>query len=238
MNFIEYPSAWDHPPTRRAWRRRGLMVILGLMGWPIAWFGMLYVLISFLSQRFIFLFLPPLCYAFYRSALQIFQVALLFRIRSVIREYSWHVLSKVRCGIDEHPEAEDKGIWIELPEPSSRSGAGIPLVFVKHHRAFWWLRRIGGPRTKPALKAQLEPLWFAGDPRFLGVVAVSSRDGKAPRRLHFLYQPSAFDEHAPRRSWEGVDPADLERARRAGARFVDAVPPAVSGTRGNEGAGT
>ncbi|GAB2443520.1 hypothetical protein GCM10027162_43380 [Streptomyces incanus] len=95
----------------------------------------------------------------------------------------------------------------------------------------------GGPRTKPALKAQLEPLWFAGDPRFLGVVAVSSRDGKAPRRLHFLYQPSAFDERAPRRSWEGADPADLERARRAGARFVDAVPPAVSGVGESEGAG-
>ncbi|WP_416237893.1 hypothetical protein [Streptomyces sp. NEAU-W12] len=214
------------------------MMAFGLMGWPVAWFGMLYLLIVFLSQRFIPLFLLPLCYAFYRAALQFRQVAMLFRIRSVIREYPWQIILGIRRGIREHPEAEDKGIWIELPDPAGRSDAGIPLVFVKHHRAFWWLRRIGGPRTKPALKARLEPLWFAGDPRFLGVVAVSSRDGKAPRRLHFLYQPSAFDRRAPRRSWEGVELVDLERARRAGARFVDVPSTAVSGVKGGEGAET
>lgn len=237
MRSIDLPTAWDSRSTRRAWLLDLVASFVGLVAWVGGWVILLGVSVNG-PDWLVWVFVPYWVYGFYRVVTQLRLILVAFSVLRVLHEYSWRICHDTARGIDDHPDAEAPGIWIELPDPSSPSGAGIPLVFVKHHRAFWWLRRIGGPRTKPALKAQLEPLWFAGDPRFLGVVAVSSRDGKAPRRLHFLYQPSAFDEHAPRRSWEGADPADLERARRAGARFVDAVPPAVSGIRGNEGAET
>ncbi|MEV5999051.1 hypothetical protein AB0M25_07110 [Streptomyces griseomycini] len=214
-----------------------MMAIFGLLGWPAIWFGMLYVLIGFLPRASVFLFALPLCYTFYRAAVQMRHVTLAFRVRSVIREYPWQVFIDVPRGIDEHPDAEGRGIWIEFPDPSGCSRKGVPLVFVKHYRAFWWLRRIGGPRTKPRLKAQLGTLWFAGDPRFLGVVAVPSCDGITPKRMHFLYQPSAFEEQAERRGWDGVEPSDLERARRAGACFALAAASTGAGANNQEGTG-
>lgn len=155
------------------------MNVIGLIGWIATWFGLLYVLIVYLSQGFVFLFVLPLCYCVYRVLVQLRYFPTAFRMVRVLRTYPWQVLPGVPRGLDEHPEAEDAGIWVEIPNPTGHA-KGVPLVFVKHHRAYWWMRRIGGPRTKPLLKAQLEPLWFAGDPRFLGVLAASAKGGDAP----------------------------------------------------------
>ncbi|MGW0595758.1 hypothetical protein ACWD11_01290 [Streptomyces sp. NPDC002776] len=200
------------------------MNVVALVGWPVAWIGLLYVLAVFLSPGFAFLVSLPLCYAMYRAVLQLRCFPTALHILRVLQHYPWQLLPHTPRGLDEHPDAEDGGIWIEFPNPARPEGRRIPLTFVKHHRAYWWLRHIGGPRTKPALKARLEPLWFAGDPRFLGVVAVSGRRGAAPRRLHFLYRPSAFEQRAARRQWDDATPDDLERARRAGARFLASAP--------------
>ncbi|MFJ4782837.1 hypothetical protein [Streptomyces sp. NPDC088794] len=204
-----------------------VMNIVGLVGWPVVWFGLLYVLIGYLSPGFAWLFALPLCYVLYRAVIQLRYISTALRMVRVLQHYPWQLLHRAPRGLDRHPEAEDDGIWIEFPDPVDDRERGIPLTFVKHYRAYWWLRRIGGPRTKPGLKARLEPLWFAGDPRFLGVLAVSARGGKAPRRLHFLYRPSALDPRAERRRWQGATPADLEVARRAGARFAEASPTSV-----------
>lgn len=221
MNPADYPTAWDHPPTRRAWVGHMAMNGLGLIGWIGGWIVLLGI-----STRtpnwVVWVFMPYFFYGAYRAFIQVRYFPLAFHMLRVLRAYPWQLLLGVPRGLDEHPDAEDKGIWIELPSPGDRTKK-IPLTFVKHHRAYWWLKRIGGPRTKPALKAQLEPLWFAGDPRFLGVVAARAKGGSAPRRLHFLYQPSAFNKAAPRRQWEDASPADLERARHAGALLLDAV---------------
>ncbi|MFD7771156.1 hypothetical protein [Streptomyces sp. NPDC059787] len=211
------------------------MTFLGMICWPAVWVGMLYALIAWTSQVFVVLFVLPLCYVLYRAVVQVQHVTHALRMQPIIREYAWQVLFDAPRGIDEHPDAEDRGIWIEFPVPSEGSGKGVPLTFVKHHRAFWWLRRIGGPRTSLELKHQLEPLWFAGDPRFLGVVAVPSKSGGAPKRLHFLYRPSIFEQRDTRRYWSGVDPADLERARRAGARVAVAVQPTAPDAEGQKG---
>ncbi|MGC3000460.1 hypothetical protein ACPF8X_19385 [Streptomyces sp. G35A] len=213
------------------------MTNLGLIGWPAAWLGILYVLIALLSQAFLLVFALPLCYAFYRSVLQVRHAVTVFRMKSVLREYPWQVLRNAPRGIDEHPDAEDGGIWIEFPDPTGSSERGIPLTFVKHHRAYWWLRRIGGPRTKPHLKAQLDTLWFAGDPRFLGVVAVPVASGQGPKRLHFIYRPSVFEERAAG-EWAEVDRTDIERARRAGARLPSFAHPSVTDASGQQGTGT
>jgi hypothetical protein len=210
---------------------------LGLIGWPAAWLGILYVLIALLSQAFLLIFALPLCYAFYRSVLQVRHAATVFRMKPVLREYPWQVLRDAPRGIGEHPDAEDGGIWIEFPDPTGSSERGIPLTFVKHHRAYWWLRRIGGPRTKPHLKAQLDTLWFAGDPRFLGVVAVPAVSGQGPKRLHFIYRPSVFEERAAR-EWAEVHRIDIERARRAGARLPSFAHPSVTDASSQQGTGT
>ncbi|MFJ3666110.1 hypothetical protein ACIPSE_06620 [Streptomyces sp. NPDC090106] len=198
---------------------------VGLIAWSAAWIGQLYGLVAFLSPGFALLFAPTLCYALYRSVVQLGYFPTAFRMRRVLQFYPWQLLTAVPRGVDEHPAAEDDGIWIELPDPAGSAHRCIPLTFVSHHRSLWWLRHIGGPRTKAGLKAQLEPLWFSGDPRFLGVVAVSAKNSAAPRRLHFLYQPSAFGKKAGHRGWEAAGPADSERAHRAGAR-IPAIDPA------------
>lgn len=224
MKAADFPAGWDHPPTRRSWNQHMAMNIVGLVGWPAAWIGQLYVLVVFLSPGFAFLFAPPLCYAFYRTVIQLSYFPAAFRMRRVLREYPWQLFFTLPRGVDEHPDAEDDGVWIEIPDPTAPSQRGVPLTFVKHHRSYWWLRHIGGPRTKATLKEQLEPLWFAGDPRFIGVVAVSTRNGLAPRRLHFLYRPSAFEGEVARERWEDAAASDLERAQKAGARFVGVDP--------------
>ncbi|MEV0690888.1 hypothetical protein [Streptomyces sp. NPDC050388] len=237
METSGHSPAWDAPSTRRSWLMSLVINVIELFGWAGAWVILLGI--SAHGSDWIFwVLMPYFPYGLYRVVIQIRGFLVILNILRVLREYPWRIYHELARGIDDHPDAENSGIWIGFPDPVGGEGVEIPMTFVKHHRAFWWLRRIGGPRTKPALKAQLEPLWFAGDPRFLGVVAVSSKDGKTPKRLHFLYQPSAYDGRAPRRSWEGADPADLERARRAGARYVDASPPAGSGVKGSEGAET
>lgn len=212
MKPADCATGWDHPPTRRAWTQHMAMNIVGLAGWPTAWTGQLYVLVVYLSPGFAILLAPTLCYALYRTVIQLSYFPAAFRMRRVLREYPWQLFFTLPRGVDEHPDAEDDGVWIEFPDPTAPAQRGVPLTFVKHHRSYWWLRHIGGPRTKPALKEQLEPLWFAGDPRSLGVVAVSTRNGLAPRRLHFLYRPSAFEGRMPALSASIQPHADIDRS--------------------------
>ncbi|WBB58928.1 hypothetical protein O7599_25400 [Streptomyces sp. WMMC500] len=107
---------------------------------------------------------------------------------------------------------------MEFPNPA-RPGESIPLHFHLHYRTVWWERRMSS-RAKPERKAQLAPIWFAGDPRFFGVVAVT-RSGSdpaspTPKRLHYLAQISpekkgtAIDDNP----WQ-ASPEDLARARHA-----------------------
>lgn len=211
------------------------MNVIGMVGWAGGWVTLLEI--STHSPNWVtWVFMPYFVYGLYRVIIQVRYFPAACNMLRTLREYPWQVLYGVPRGIDEHPDAESGGVWIELPHPAGRLEKGVPLTFVKHHRAFWWLRRIGGPRTKTELKRQLEPLLFAGDPRFLGVIAAASTSGR-PKRLHFLYQPSAFDGKAKPRRWVEVNPVDLERARRGGARRLDAVPPTVPNAGGQEGTG-
>ncbi|WP_055702589.1 hypothetical protein [Streptomyces silaceus] len=220
MNPSEYVTAWEHPPTRRAWLQHMAMNVVGLIGWLIGWIALLGI-----STRtpdwVVWVFMPYFIYGLYRAVVQVGYFPAGLRMRRILRTYPWQVLCGVPRGLAAHPAAQDDGIWIELPDPTDQEEK-IPLVFTSHFRSYWWMRRIGGPRTKPELKAQLEPLWFAGDPRFLGVVAASRRGGEVPRRLRALQQPSALGK-APAGLSRDASPVDLERARNAGARLPDHV---------------
>ncbi|SDP65929.1 hypothetical protein SAMN04487981_13167 [Streptomyces sp. cf386] len=58
----------------------------------------------------------------------------------------------------------------------------------------------------------VDEVWFAGDPRFLGVVAVPG-----PRRLMGVAQREAVTSQMSARK-RGVSPEARERAKAAGAR--------------------
>lgn len=218
MHPSDYSTAWDHPPTRRVWAERLTMNTIAFIGWLLTAFGVL-VLILFLPTGFVPLLIFPMIYGGYRAliALAFFQVYV--RMRRVLRTYPWQ-LDHAPYGLSQHPESPHTQQWIEFPNPE-RPGERIPLHFLTHYRIGWWQRRMA-PRAKPELKAQLDPIWFAGDPRFFGVIAVSSGPPSKtadlkPRRLHLLTQPNAFFAPADHNSWE-ASAQDVARAREAGAR--------------------
>ncbi|MER6271101.1 hypothetical protein [Streptomyces sp900105755] len=196
------------------------MNVLGQVGWTVAYPGLLYIMVVYTSSAFVLVFLPFILYSLYRFFIQLTYFPWALRMRRVLREYPWQLLEAVPSGLGKHPDAREDGMWFELPNPADREEM-IPLVFIKHQRSYWWLKRLDGPRTKQHRRAQIEPLWFAGDPRFLAVVAAPGRNGEAPRRLHMLYQRPVFDRRVEPETWDAGS-ADIERARRAGAAISTA----------------
>jgi hypothetical protein len=202
--------------------RHMAMNVVGLIAWPGVWVALLFVSNStYPSNWILWIFIPYSLYGLYRFRVQFTYFPQAFRMRRVLRAYPWQFLEGVPSGLGKHSGARDDGMWFEFRNPADAEEK-VPLVFIRHPRTYWWLRRLDGPRTRPRLRAQIEPLWFAGDPRFLAVVAAPGRGGRAPKRLHFLYQRPAVDIQCAPDSW-GATPDDLERARRAGAR-VDTPP--------------
>ncbi|WP_405772784.1 hypothetical protein [Streptomyces sp. NBC_01538] len=192
------------------------MNVIGQIGWTVAYPGLFYVMVVFTSQAFVFIFLPFILYSLYRFVVQFTYFSWAFRMRRVLQTYPWQLLKSVPSGLGKYPDARDDGMWFEFRNPDNHEEK-IPLVFIKHQRSYWWLKRLDGPRTKPHRRTQIEPLWFAGDPRFLAVVAASDRGGEAPKRLHMLYQRAAFDRRCTPEAW-GATSVDIEQARRAGAQ--------------------
>jgi hypothetical protein len=200
-----------------------VMNILGQIGWTVAYPGLFYVMVVFTSQAFVFAFLPFILYSLYRFFVQLTYFPWAFRMRRVLQEYPWQLLKEVPSGLGKYPGTSDDGMWFEFRNPA-RFEEKIPMVFIKHQRSYWWMKRLEGPRTKAHRRAQIEPLWFAGDPRFLAVVAAPARGGEAPKRLHLLYQRPVFDHRSASEAWE-ANSADTERARRAGAKHLETTSP-------------
>ncbi|MEU5957278.1 hypothetical protein [Streptomyces sp. NPDC047525] len=195
------------------------MNVVGLVGWIVTWVALLAALAVYLSPGYVPLLLPFMMLAFYRSFTQLAYFPWAVRMRRILQQYPWQVLDGVERGLGEHPGSNEKGPWFAFSNPA-KPEEKIPLVFLRTMRRYWWTKRIGGSRTKPELKAQIEPLWFAGDPRFLAVIAAPGREGKAPKRKYVLHQRAALDRRIAPFNW-GASARDVERARRAGARVAD-----------------
>ncbi|AKH86697.1 hypothetical protein AA958_11670 [Streptomyces sp. CNQ-509] len=194
------------------------MNTIAFIGWILTAFGVL-VLILLLPTGFVPLLIFPMVYSGYRALIALAFFLVYVRMRRILQAYSWR-LDRAPYGLSQHPESPHGEKWIEFPNPE-RPGEKIPLHFLSHYRVNWWGRRMA-PRAKPELKAELDPIWFAGDPRFFGVIAVSSGPpSKAadlqPRRLHVLTQPHAFFSPADHNSWQ-ASAQDVARAQQAGAR--------------------
>ncbi|MEV0223987.1 hypothetical protein [Streptomyces sp. NPDC050704] len=200
-----------------------IMIVGRFVGWIAAWFGALFLIVA--TPPWVgWIFLPVLVYATFRAVLQLAFFRPSLHIRRVLQQYPWQFLTDVPRGRNKHPQAQEDEMWFEIPNPE-KPEEQIPLLFLANMRTFWWMRRFGTSRTKPELKAQIEPLWFAGDPRFIAVVAAAGRGGKAPRRLHLLYQRTATGRRGITPTDWNASPAALERARRAGAHVPDPSAP-------------
>ncbi|GGY72796.1 hypothetical protein GCM10010385_23530 [Streptomyces geysiriensis] len=217
MDPVACAVAWNHPPTRRAWILHMIMNIIGLVGWAGGWV-LLLVVSTYTPDWVVWAFMPYFLYGAYRVLTQCKYFASAFLMLRVLRAYPWQILRSVPRGLTRRPDvvSEQYG-WFEFPNPAFREQP-LPLVFPRHLRRSWWARRMA-PRAKPHLKAQIETLWFAGDPRFIGLVAAPARRGTAPRRLHVLEQRMHVRSGWRFADW-GATPDDIERGRRAGVRPV------------------
>ncbi|WP_193776489.1 hypothetical protein [Streptomyces sp. E2N166] len=189
------------------------MNVIGFIGWVGGWVALLGVSL-YLDDWVVWVFLPYFLYGPYRALTQLRYFPAALWIRRILRTYPWQVLHGVPYGLSDRPEVLTRHYgWFELPIPG-RPGQLLPVVFTQHLRLEWWSRRMA-PRAKLRLKAQIEEIWFAGDVRFVGVIAVPTRKGLAPRRLHVIEQ--RMDEQSSRRfiDW-GAGPDDIERGQQAG----------------------
>ncbi|CAM5393201.1 putative protein OS=Streptomyces tendae OX=1932 GN=GUR47_15615 PE=4 SV=1 [Streptomyces tendae] len=212
MDPIAYATAWDHPPTRRAWLSHMVMNVVGLFGWVSGWVLLLGVSV-YSADWIVWVFLPYFVYGPYRALTQLRYFPTALSMLRILRTYSWQLLRDVPYGLSDRPEVSSKHYgWFEFPNPA-RPGQWLPVVFTRHLRLEWWCRRMA-PRAKPCLKAQIEEIWFAGDVRFAGVIAAPGRRGRAPRRMQVMEQRIDPRNDECLNDW-GAGPDDIARGRRA-----------------------
>lgn len=190
-----------------------VMNVVGLVGWIGGWIGLLGIS-TYTPNWVVWIFMPYFIYGPYRVVTQVRYFPAALRMLRIMRTYPWQVLTDVPHGLTKHPDVIGRQYgWFEFTNPAFPEQR-LPLVFPRHYRAWWWSRRMA-PRAKPVLKAQIDVIWFAGDPRFIGLIAAPARSGKAPRRLHVLRQQTGVGEGRRFADW-GATTEDIERGRRVG----------------------
>ncbi|MEU9151055.1 hypothetical protein AB0D59_11000 [Streptomyces sp. NPDC048417] len=210
MPATHHPTAWGDPATRRAWTKLLISAALGQLLWPAVWLGLLAWYVSMSITWTLWLFFVPMAYAFYRTFLQWAYWRGAFRTRRLLRQYPWHVYEAPESGIGNLPGVGNGYAWLRFPNPEVPDQQ-VTMVMHSHVRSIWWGGRLG-KRAKDERKAQVREVWFAGDPRFAAVIAVSG-----PRRLYVLHQRPSYNPGIPA-DGHGAGSQALELARRAGVR--------------------
>ncbi len=211
-------TAWGHRSTRWAWALHAAASIVELIGWVAGWVTLLQVSL-WMPNWAAWVFMPYFIYGPYRAVIQLKYLSTVLLMVRILRTYSWGIVRDAPRGLTRRPEVVSKQYgWFEFPNPS-RSGQSLPLVFPSHLRRWWWSRRMS-PLAKRRLKAEIETVWFAGDPRFIGIVAAPPRWGAIPRRLRVVEQRTDAQSGTRFADW-GATPDDIERGRRAGVYPVN-----------------
>ncbi|MFJ7770934.1 hypothetical protein ACIQ1J_21580 [Streptomyces sp. NPDC097107] len=189
------------------------MNVTGLVGWSGGWVVLLGIS-TYTPNWVAWVFMPYFIYGPYRVLTQLKYFPAAFLMLRILRAYPWQIIRGAPRALTRRPEVVGKQYgWFEFPNPACQQQQ-LPLVFPRHLRREWWSRRMA-PRAKPRLKADIETVWFAGDPRFIGLVAAPTRRGTAPRRLHVVEQRVGAESGWRFADW-GATPEDIERGRRAG----------------------
>ncbi|MGW6061963.1 hypothetical protein [Streptomyces sp. NPDC055189] len=175
----------------------------------------------------VWILIPYSIYGSWRLFVQVFgYFPISLRKLRILRAYPWQVLQGIPHGLSDYPDilGEQQG-WFEFPNPANPQQQ-LPLVISNHLRVNWWHRRMA-PRAKPQLKARIETIWFAGDPRMIGILAAPSTSGQTPGHFKILRQRLARAEHALTTEW-GATAEDVEQGRRAGfTSYADPSKPKV-----------
>ncbi|WP_310717602.1 hypothetical protein [Streptomyces lydicus] len=195
---MDHETAWADPDTRRAWRRTALFRCAVLPASLLAFPAWLFAVVMTTAWLLV-LWLPVLCVGLWYALLAMAALASLAGMRRVLRVYPWQQdLTEVRS--KKNGSTQFVVPDPERPEKSVRLGYGGVIGTGRH----FWVRTVQS--------GQVTAAWFAGDPRYLGVVATPG-----PRHLVLVAQREATDSRmSPRR--RGVSPEARTRARAAGAR--------------------
>ncbi|MFH8490900.1 hypothetical protein [Streptomyces longisporoflavus] len=197
--------------------------VAGLIGWVGVWIALL--VLSTDTSWGVWILIPYSVYGSWRLFVQVFgYFPIALRKLRILRTYPWQVLQGVPHSLGDCPDIlGDQHGWFEFPNPANPQQQ-LPLVISNHLRVNWWHRRMA-PRAKPQLKARIETIWFAGDPRMIGILAAPSSSGRTPGHFKILRQRLARAERALTTQW-GATAEDVERGRRAGfAPYVDPREP-------------
>ncbi|RDD85223.1 hypothetical protein [Streptomyces parvulus] len=192
--------------------------VLGLVCWAGGWVALLGIS-TYTPNWVALVFMPYFIYGPYRVVTQLKYFPAAFLMLRILRTYAWQVVQGAPHGLTKRPEVTGRQYgWFEFANPA-KLDQNLPLVFPRHLRMEWWARRMA-PRADARLKADIETVWFAGDPRFIGVLAAPGRKGTAPRRMHVLEQ--RIDARSGWRfaDW-GATHDDIERGRRVGVHPVN-----------------
>ncbi|RSN35432.1 hypothetical protein DMH12_38345 [Streptomyces sp. WAC 04229] len=192
--------------------------VLGLVCWAGGWVALLGIS-TYTPNWVVWVFMPYFIYGPYRVVTQLKYFPAAFLMLRILRTYPWQVVQGAPHGLTKRPEVTGRQYgWFEFANPAKRD-QNLPLVFPRHLRVAWWARRMA-PRADARLKADIETVWFAGDPRFIGVLAAPGRKGTAPRRMHVVEQ--RIDARSGWRfaDW-GATHDDIERGRRVGVHPVN-----------------
>lgn len=191
-------TAYDDSATRWGWRRTAAFRVCAFLVSLGSFVGWLYVVVM-TPVWALWPLMPVLFVLIYVAMLNAARLSGIWSLRRVLRVYPWQSVpgaaSIAKNGTTRFsfadPEQPDKRVSLGY---GSFLGAGFTF----------WVRKV---------KADgVDEVWFAGDPRFVGVVAVPG-----PRRLMGVAQREAVNSRMPARK-RGVSPEARERARAAGAR--------------------
>ncbi len=218
-------TAWQHLGTRRAWvvdlavRLLGvpLGVVVGGVGVAVlpgpGWVSAILIVLFFIA-------------GVYGVCRQVYGVRRALRVRRVLRTYSWQVYE---WGLPHSFGRRNSGLggrpWFKLPDPEN-PGSSVPVYLDVNRRNRWWLERMA-PQAGREAKADIQRLWFAGDPRFRGVLAVPG--GRGPRRM--LEVPAGAGSRSRVAPPGNASPEALTRALEAGVRLPELAIPAVEAGR-------
>jgi len=182
-----HSTAWDAPGSHRAWTTLFTWAVLGQLLWPLICIGSMLLIVG--PEWPVWLCFAPLLYSGYRTVLQHRYFTDAFQIRRILKAYAWQAYNTPESGIGNLPGAKSGDVWLKLSDPE-QPDALTPVILHGHVRSPWWRRRLG-PGVKPEMMAQVAEIWFAGDTRFTGVLAVPG-----PRRLFLVYQHHSRDSRS------------------------------------------